>query len=256
MGSYIGRHAELYDLFYADKDYTGETAFVDECLQSYSQGQARELLEIACGTGRHSLELEKFKYQIVATDYSEDMLRCAREKAWVAGSGIEFLWQDMRELDLKGRSFDAVVCLFDSIGYVQTNGSIGAVMQGVHRHLRPGGLFLFEFWHAPAMLRHYDPVRTRTWRTADGQILRVSRTSLDIPNQTASVAYTIYDLKRDGTYSQIDETQTNRYFLVQDMALQLTSNGFEPLKWFAGFSATNQITENTWHIVALARKAS
>lgn len=256
MGSYIGRHAELYDLFYADKDYVGEAAFVHECLQTYSRGQVHKLLEIACGTGRHSFQLEKNGYQIVATDYSDDMLRCARDKAVNSGSNAVFLLQDMRELDLRDQRFDAVVCLFDSIGYVQTNDAIKKVMEGVNRHLRPGGLFLFEFWHAPAMLRSYDPVRVRSWKTQDGEILRVSRTSLNVQNQTASVEYAIYDLKRDGTYLSLYETQTNRYFFVQEMACHLVNNGFEPLKWFAGFSAKEPITEDTWHVVALARKRS
>lgn len=254
MGSYIGRHAELYDLFYADKDYVGEAAFVHECLQSHAGGHVHELLEIACGTGRHALELEKHGYRIVATDYSEDMLRCARSKAQSLGSRVEFLLQDMRSLDLGGRRFDAAVCLFDSIGYVQTNEAIGMVMKGVGHHLLGGGLFVLEFWHAPAMLRHYDPVRVRSWKRGDGEIVRVSRTSLDVQNQTASVAYSIFDLKDDGTYSELNETQTNRYFLVQEMALQLTHNGFEFLKCFAGFSPSVPVTEDTWHIVALARK--
>jgi hypothetical protein len=38
------------------------------------------------------------------------------------------------------------------------------------------------------------------------------------------------------------------------MAAFLESNGFVPLKWFAGFSAGEDITDNTWHIVSAARK--
>jgi len=254
MSSYVGKHAELYDLFYADKDYVGEAAFVHECLQQHAQTRPGDLLEIACGTGRHSFELEKLGYRILATDYSEDMLRCARDNAARLGSSVEFLQQDMRALDLKGRTFDAAVCLFDSIGYVRTNDAIRRVLDGVWRHLRQDGLFLLEFWHAPAMLRNYDPVRTRSWRTAQGEIVRVSRTTLDIEQQTADVAYTIYDLRQDGSYARLDETQTNRYFLIQEMALHLALNGFNPLTWFAGFSGTNPIAEDTWHIVALARK--
>ena len=81
MTSYSGRHAELYDLFYADKPYEAEAAFVDQCLREYSVGPTNSLLEIACGTGTHALQLEKRGYQIVATDYSEDMLQRAKQKA-------------------------------------------------------------------------------------------------------------------------------------------------------------------------------
>ena len=72
------------------------------------------------------------------------------------------------------KRFDAVICLFDAIGYVQTNAKISDVFHGVHKHLRPNGLFIFEFWHAAAMLRHYDPIRVRRWPTDDGLVLRIS----------------------------------------------------------------------------------
>lgn len=254
MSSYLGWHAELYDIFYADKPYTEEAAFVHQCLQQYSVGTTRRLLELACGTGSHALVLEKFGYEIVATDYSEDMLACARRKAAEAASSVDFRWQDMRELDIADRPFDAVICLFDSIGYVETNEAIMQVLQGVHRHLRPDGLFVFEFWHAAAMLHRYDPVRIRRWSTPEGELVRISETELEYAKQLARVTYTIYELRYDGTYTNLRETQTNRYFLVQEMAGWLSTCGFMPVKWFAGYTLDENITDQTWHIVAVARK--
>jgi SAM-dependent methyltransferase len=211
------------------------------------------LLEIACGTGTHALQLEKRGFKIVATDYSQDMLERARQKA--ANSHVEFQLQDMTQLEVNGAPFDAAYCLFDAIGYVGTNEALAKVFRGVHKHLRNDGLFIFEFWHAAAMLRHYDPVRVRRWQQDDSLILRISETSLDYAKQLSSVSYSIYELKNDGTYSSLTETQTNRYFLVQEMAAWLMTNGFTPLKWFAGFTNSETISDETWHIVAVARRS-
>jgi SAM-dependent methyltransferase len=254
MNSYIGRHAELYDLFYAEKSYKDEADFVHRCLQSYGDGSIRRLLELACGTGSHALELEKFGYNIVATDYSNDMLACARRKATQVLSTIDFRWQDMRTLDLPDRPFDAALCLFDSIGYVASNEALTQVLRGVHDHLRPGGLFVFEFWHEGAMLHSYDPVRIRRWSIPKGEVLRISKTELEYPKKLARVTYTIYELHHDGTYTCLKETQTNRYFLVQEMAGWLSTCGFMPVKWFAGYALDENITEQTWHIFAVARR--
>jgi SAM-dependent methyltransferase len=254
MTSYSGRHAELYDLFYADKPYAAEAAFVDQCLTNYSVGPVNRLLEIACGTGTHAFHLEKPERKIVATDYSEDMLGRARQKATAKHSNVEFQLQDMTQLAVSTEMFDAVTCLFDAIGYVQTNAALAKVFHGVHKHLRPGGLFIFEFWHAAAMLRHYDPVRVRRWKTDDSTVLRISETTLDAANQLSRVTYSIYELKNDGTYSTVTETQVNRYFLLQEMDQWLTSMRFTPVKWFAGFSDDVTITDETWHIVAVARR--
>lgn len=254
MTSYSGRHAQLYDLFYADKPYEAEAAFVDRCLHEYSVGPAGNLLELACGTGTHALALEKRGYKIVATDNSNDMLERARQKGAEASSQVDFRLQDMTQLEVNGVPFDAAFCLFDAIGFVATNQALAKVFRGVQKHLRADGLFIFEFWHAGAMLRHYDPVRIRRWKTDDSLILRLSETTLDYANQLSRVSYSIFELKPDGTYSNLTETQVNRYFLVQEMAAWLTWTGFEPVKWFAGFTTNETISDETWHIVAVARR--
>ena len=227
---------------------------MDQCLTKYSVGPADRLLEIACGTGTHAFHLEKPGRKIVATDYSEGMLQRAKQKAAENSSSVEFQLQDMTQLAVSTEMFDAVICLFDAIGYVQTNDALDKVFHGVHKHLRPNGLFIFEFWHAAAMLRHYDPVRVRRWQTDDSTVLRISETMLDVANQLSRVTYSIYELKNDGSYSTVSETHVNRYFLLQEMTAWLTSTGFTPVKWFAGFAEDETISDDTWHIVAVARR--
>lgn len=254
MSSYLGRHAELYDLLYADKPYAQEAMVVHRCLQECNIGATNRLLELACGTGSHAFELEKFGYQIVATDYSEDMLRIAQNKARQRSSTVDFRVQDMTNISIPETDFDAVVCLFDSIGYVVTNERIKSVLHNVYRYLRPDGLFICEFWHAAAMLRSYDPVRVKRWDNARGEVIRISETQLECAKQLGHVTYSIYELNKDGTYLSLKETQTNRYFLVPEMAHWLTCSGFVPVKWFAGFTDDVNIDERTWHIVAVARR--
>jgi SAM-dependent methyltransferase len=254
MGSYLDRHAELYDLFYADKPYADEAAFISGCLAAEGVGAGSRILELACGTGRHAFELEKRGLALVSTDYSPDMLACANRAKAQRGSKVQFLQQDMRELDVPGAPFDGIVSVFDSIGYVQTNEALLKVLTGAHRHLRPGGLLLVEFWHAAAMLRSYDPVRVRRWRTPEGEVLRISETRLDCERQLAHVTYTISETSPDGSTRWLQETQTNRYFLVQEMAGWLDRAGLDPVRWCSGFDADRPIDVETWHVVVVARR--
>lgn len=254
QSSYIGRHAELYDLFYAEKLYAEEAAFMHNCIQKY-RPSSRRILELACGTGTHSLLLEKHGYEIIATDYSSDMLARAREKAQEANSRIEFRQQDMRTLNVPERPFDVILCLFDSIGYVATNEGIFRVLCSVYDHLAMDGLFLFEFWHAGAMLRGYDPVRVRRFKTPAGQIERISETRINYKAQLCHVLYTIHELNSDGTCRTLQEMQVNRFFLVQEMEFFLRQAGLIPLKWLAGYSTEEEINDTVWHIVTIAQKA-
>jgi SAM-dependent methyltransferase len=256
MSNYAGRYAELYDLFYADKPYAEEARFVHERIQEFGGHPTREVLELACGTGRHALELEKFDYQITATDGSPDMLQVASRRAAKNGSKIVFVASDMRDLHLLSKEFDAAICLFDSIGYLKTDDAVRDVLAKIWNHLRSDGLFIFEFWHAPAMLNQYSPVRVRRWKNSDREIVRISETMLDRGKRLADVDYTIYELKNDGTYSSFRETHTNRYFSVDEMKGFISNAKFDPLKFFAGFNKQEPITDDTWHVVAVSRKVS
>lgn len=255
MGSYLGKHAEYYDIFYRDKPYAKEAAFVNECLQRHCKGECKHLLELACGTGRHAFELEKLGYEIVALDYSADLLEVAQRNAKDRKSKVKFILQDMREISLPGKMFDAAYCLFDSIGYVKTNSAIGQVMDAVNMHLNPDGLFIFEFWHAAAMLRYFEPVRERHWKTATGELIRVATTRLRVPQQLAEVTYKIDEIG-NGRVSHLEETQVNRYFLIQEMTSYLEMHHFRPLEFLPAYEPSTVIDENTWHILAIAQKVN
>ena len=254
MGSYLGKHAEFYDIFYQDKPYSKEAAFVDELLKRHAQGENKTLLELACGTGRHAFEFEKLSYQILATDYSQDILRVARQKADALQSKVIFELQDMRSLAIPPQPYDAVVCLFDSIGYVQTNEAILQVFAGIRQNLRQNGLFVFEFWHAAAMLRNYEQSRQRKWQVGAGEIARTSTTRLEVSRQLAHVTYDIVEFdEKQQRISELKETQTNRYFLVQEMAALLQCGGLAPVEFVTAYEDA-PITEDTWHNLGVARR--
>jgi SAM-dependent methyltransferase len=254
MHAYADRHATLYDSFYADKPYEQEADFVASCLKSLGIRPPARLLELACGTGRHAIAFEQMGFDVVGVDSSSDMLACARARCEAAGSKVELRCQDLRNLELPGARADAATCLFDSIGYLQSNDAIGEVLQSVRQHLRLGGVLVLEFWHAPAMLRSYEPVRVRRWTAADREIIRISETKLEPVRHLAHVAYDILEIRNGELVCRVRETQTNRYFLVQEIDLLLRQAGFEVLRHCDGFSNDTEIDLNTWHVVTVARR--
>lgn len=253
MSSYGERHAALYDSFYADKRYDEEAAFVTGCLKAAGISPPARLLELACGTARHAVAFEREGFEVVGVDASSGMLACARARCNAAGSKVVLHHQDMRSLKLDGPPAAAATCLFDSIGYLQTNEAIGSALLAIGRHLRPGGALVMEYWHAPAMLRGYEPVRVRRWLTAEREIIRISETTLEPARNVASVAYDILEIRNGELVCRIRETQTNRYFLVQEMELLLRRAGFEVLQHCDGFTSNGTISLDTWHVVTVAR---
>ena len=251
MTVYQGSYAELYDVFYADKPYAAEAAFVDGLLVRHGPGRRSRLLDVACGTGRHAVELAIRGWEVIGVDRSAEMLQVAARRA--GNLQLSFHQGDMTSLPEGLGTFDAATCLFDSIGYALTNAAILATLTGIRARLSDGGLLALEFWHAPAMLRGYEPKRRREWSVDGHTVIRESRTTLDVPASVAQVEYVV-KATADGQEAELArETHRNRFFLVPEMALLLTNAGFEPIDWFAGYSPDASITADTWHVLAFAR---
>ena len=134
--------AEWYDRLYGSKDYAGEAQrvirLVDERLP-----EARTLLDVACGTGRH-LEHLRGRFQCQGLDVSAEQLQEARRQL----PDLPFHLGDMRDAAL-GRVFDVVCCLFSAIGYMTTLADLARACATLARHARPGGLVLVEPWLEP-----------------------------------------------------------------------------------------------------------
>src|SRR4051794_23479888 len=84
-------YAAIYDLIYSDKDYKGEVRFVDALCKRFV-GSIRHrisVLDLACGTGRHAIQLARLGYNVRGSDISRDMVRVAQSAARAAALGIE-----------------------------------------------------------------------------------------------------------------------------------------------------------------------
>jgi len=136
--------AKHYDLLYSWKDYKKEVGTIRELIRAHKKSPGNDLLEVACGTGKHA-ELLQNDFSIVATDLNEDMLRIARARC----KRVSFVRADMANLEL-GRQFDVVLCLFSSIGYVRTRARLRKTLFNFARHLKAGGVAIIEPWWTKA----------------------------------------------------------------------------------------------------------
>src|ERR1039457_3545618 len=132
--------ARYYDLIYSWKDYQKEAATIQRLIARYKRSKGKDLLEVACGTGRH-IQYLKDKFHVLGTDISAGMLGVARQNV----KGMHFQRADMVTLNL-GKEFDVILCLFSSIGYVKTSADLKRTLQNFGRHLKKGGVVIIEPW--------------------------------------------------------------------------------------------------------------
>ena len=100
------------------------------------------VLDLACGTGRHTIQLAKKGYDMVGLDFSMVMLKRALANAQAEKQIIKFIHGDMQKLSFKA-IFDAVYCVQTSFGYFDDIRNF-KVLQGIFRALKQGGVFLIE----------------------------------------------------------------------------------------------------------------
>ena len=134
--------APFYDALYSFKDYPAAAREVEEVLRKEAP-DARSLLDVGCGTGRH-VELLKDRYEVEGLDLNPGMLAVARERS----PDVAFHEADMADFSLESR-FDAITCLFSSIAYVKTLERMRSAIACMRRHLNPGGVMLVEPWFTP-----------------------------------------------------------------------------------------------------------
>jgi SAM-dependent methyltransferase len=141
----FSKSAQYYDEIYAsiDKDYEAEADKAHMLIQAHKQSAGNRLLDVACGTGFHVNLLSRY-YQVEGLDLDPQMLKVAKKKH----PGIRFHHGDMADFDLK-HQYDAIVCLFSSIGYVRTKLRLQKAIRNMGKHLLPGGVLLIEPWFTP-----------------------------------------------------------------------------------------------------------
>jgi SAM-dependent methyltransferase len=139
------KSARIYDLLYVGsgiKDYPAEAAELHRIIQDTSPA-AQTLLDVACGTGAHLVEMQRW-YAVEGVDLSPAMLAVARTRL----PGIPLREADMRTLDL-GKTFDAVTCLFSSIGYMTEPAEMRAAIARLATHVAQGGVLIVDGWIRP-----------------------------------------------------------------------------------------------------------
>ena len=213
------RTAHLYDLLYSFKDYGSESAALVELIQARNQ-EATSLLDVACGTGRH-LELLRASFPDVAgVDIEPGLLEVARTRL----PDVPLTNADMRTFDL-GRTFDAVTCLFSSIGYLVDPDELATAVARMAAHLAPGGVLVVDGWIKPdawwpginlhALAATSDAVAatrvSRTWREGD-------RTHLDMRYLIATP---------DG-FDDAQEAHVLTLFSDEEYRRAFTAAGLEP----------------------------
>lgn len=235
----FANYARYYDLLYHSKDYVAETQFVHDRLKALG-AKGRKLLELGCGTGRHAMTLAELGWKVTGIDISPPMVAQARCRA---AKAVEITWTkptfdvgDIVDLRL-GRTYDAVVSLFHVLGYQTSNRELAASMLTAAIHLRPGGLFFFDFWFGPAVLTEKPSVRVKRFADKAIAVTRISEPTMDCVRNVVNIDFDVFvEDRRTHLVNRISENHRVRYFFFPELEQFLAAQGFKVVahgKWMS-----------------------
>jgi ubiquinone/menaquinone biosynthesis C-methylase UbiE len=230
-------------------------AFADEARDAEAQEQALaaarlsgcpddgDLVDVACGFGRHAVPLARAGYRVVAVDRSQALLDEARRR----GGGERWpklVRADYRELPLPDESFDAALNLFSSLGYLGDEDDT-KVLGEIRRVLRPGGRLVIEIMQRDALVLRF---RDTGWHmVGEGRLLLEQRTF----DPVAGVAQETQTLIEPSGERE-SRTFSLRVYTATELLAMLDRAGFEESRCYGDLSGGRFAGDS--RLVILARR--
>ena len=206
-----------------------------------------EILDCPCGFGRHAVPLAEAGYRVTAVDRSPTQLAEA-ERRRGSGDWPRFVRGDYRELPFEDGSFDAALCLFSSLGYLERDEDVG-VLGELRRVLRRGGALIVETAHRDGFARFTRPVALRTWdRLPDGSLYLEERT----PDWAAGTIDTYrLVIRPDG--ERVERPYLLRVYSAKEWLEMLREAGFDETAALGAWDGITPSTPDAWRLILRAR---
>lgn len=245
MSSY-GVFADYYDALTLNVDYEKRALYIVNTLKKLGHKMGLTL-DLACGTGKLTLELKKLGVDVYGADGSQEMLSFAYEKAVENGFNILFLCQKMQELNLYG-GIDTCVCTLDSINHMTDIEDVRKTFERVFLFLNDGGYFIFD---VNTVYKHQNVLCDNTFVYDLDEVYCVWENSLK-ENNVVDININLF-VPEGELYERFEESFSERAYSDAQLMSMLNGAGFEVVKRFSDMSE-NAPEESDERIIYIAKK--
>jgi SAM-dependent methyltransferase len=217
-----------------------------------------EILDLACGYGRHAIELAKRGCKVTGLDFSKHLIDIAKKDAKKQGVKVNFIRGDMRNLSFINK-FDIIINMFTSFGYFDDESDNELVLRKISRALKPNGKFLIEINNCMRILARMSQegkvdkktgflTNVKKDKLSNGLIV-TTKDEFDLATMRWSMTRT---WKENG---KVKSYKTNvRIFSPPELGNMMKRNGLH-IEKFWGDLQGSPLGFDTRRLVVLARKA-
>jgi SAM-dependent methyltransferase len=230
---------------------------VDFVVEALGLRGGERILDLACGFGRHSLELARRGYRVVGVDVTPDYVADARASARAEGLAVEFREANALDVDVRGE-FDAVLSLADgAIGYFDTEEENLRLFDVVAAALRPGGRHVLGVCSADHARAHFPK---RHWEAGTK---RLSLADFRWNEATSRMIYRGHLFKYGDPLPAIADAfpeepgagqRGTRLYGRQELERILAARGLEVMNAFGGYDVKLPASPDRLMLVVVSRK--
>jgi ubiquinone/menaquinone biosynthesis C-methylase UbiE len=251
-------YAQLYDVRVLD--WQGEVDFYRELI-AQSPLDSNRVLEVACGTGRITLQLAKDGVDITGLDISSELLDIARAKS-VGMSNVNWVLGDMRTFEI-GTKFGCVIIPGHSFQFMNTPDDQVKCLEQIKRHLVPDGLVAIHLDHQDfvwlaGLLGKKEPVREKSrilkHLTTNRNFCQSFAWTFEPSTQTATIQTNWEEVDENGDVIQTWEMEPMRLHCVFPFEMEhLLSRVGLSIEAVYGDFFKSELTDESGHMIWLAR---
>ena len=191
-----------------------------------------KILDLACGFGRHSLELARRGFAVTGVDITPDYIQYAKEQAKSEGLNARFLCTDIREVGFKSE-FDLVLNMADgAVGYLENDAENRKIFAVVSKALKPGGWHFMDIMNGSYAEKYFP---CKLWDAGEKSL---TLSNFEWDDKTRILIYGQLDFEYGKALKKPEMTEGNpiRLYTLTEIAEIMSSVGMKVINSYADFT--------------------
>jgi 2-polyprenyl-3-methyl-5-hydroxy-6-metoxy-1,4-benzoquinol methylase len=240
-------YSEKYDRERFTSGTRGEVDFIETEIK---RNRSALILDIGCGTGRHSLELARRGYKVTGIDLSDNMLNKAKLVAKTEKLKIDFRVKDARNFNFRAKFDMAIMICEGAFPLMEEDEMNYAILRNAFSSLKKGGKLIFSTLNGLYPLFH----SVKDFVNSGTEQGRSSENSFDLMTFRD---HSIYESEDDNGNKVILKCN-ERYYVPSEISWLLKSAGFSKSEIFGcklgAFSRNDRLTTEDFEMLVIANK--
>lgn len=214
--------AQVYDKIMAeDVNYRTWAEYCSRLFET-NHCPGKKIVDLGCGTGGITLEMQHLGWQMCGVDLSQAMLKQAQERFTKEKADIKLFHQDITELDLPFK-VDGALATFDTFNYLCSKEEILACLAKVYEVLNHQGILVFDY---NTFFKLADILGDNTYSYYSDDVVYIWENTFDVEEKICEMELTFFIKQDNCLYERTAEKHRQRAYDLNEWKSMLEKSGF------------------------------